>query len=315
VKYLIKALGVGALRFGQQPDASWKKTDNEPSKTGIRSWLLDGTGYSSVALNGSTEIAIECLDDDWAKANASDLIANREAAIESLLPRQHSSYSNRSVAWPVITTYYSAYFAVQSFLRCLGLGSVYLEPDEAKMLTAAWSARGFAATISANNYGFSIELSNPVRIVLRKLGSGGGAHHQFWTGFRQLQSAIHQVLLVAPGLGTLSATQRQAADSDYGKLVENCFTEASTSQRAPDFAWLASFRNEVNYRFARQLWLMNWHHSAGLIAHHEVLIHRYSDGAKSLPAAQRNFSKNHLAFVAARFCQLVRESTSTLSIP
>jgi hypothetical protein len=109
----------------------------------------------------------------------------------------------------------------------LGLGSIYLEQEESSLITAAWHARGFPIPVAAGNYGFSVDLSTPVKIVLRKLGSAGGAHYQFWTGFRQSQAAIHQVLLLSPGLDTLSAIQRQAADGDYGKLVQLCFTDAS----------------------------------------------------------------------------------------
>ena len=312
---LVKALAVGASRFGQQPEASWRKSDAEPSKTGLRNWLLDGTGYSNVYPDASGDIAIECIDDSWAQANASDLIANREAAIESLVPRYHNAYSNRSVAWPFVTSYYSAYFAAQSFLRCLGLGSIYFEPQEASLLNAAWLARRFAVSLTPGNYGFSIELSTPVKILLRKLGSAGGAHQQFWTGFRRSQTGIHQVLLLSPGLDSLGTTQRQAADGDYGKLVQLCFTDASAVPSTQNFVWLANLRNEVNYRFSGHIWLMNWHHSAGLVTNHRKLIDRYSTGLRSLPDAQRNFSKSHLVFVAARFCQLIRDATSKLSVP
>ena len=219
MRYLIKALAVGASRYGQQPQVSWSDADSEPTKTGLRAWLLSGTGYSNVYVRPGGEIAIECIDSAWAEANASDLIANREAALESLLPRVHTAYSNRSVAWPLVTCYYSAYFAAQSFLRCLGLGSIYVEADEAAALTAAWSARGFSVSLSARNYGFSVELSTPVTIVLRKLGSAGGAHRQFWMGFGQSQHAIHEALLLSPGLATLAPTERQVADSEYTKLV------------------------------------------------------------------------------------------------
>lgn len=312
---LVKALAVGAFRYAQQPGATWRIGDAEPAKTGLRNWLLDGTGYSNVFIDISGEITIECIDDSWAQANASDLVANREAAIESLLPRQNSTYSNRSVAWPFITSYYSAYFAAQSFLRCLGLGSIYLEAREASLLTAAWNARGFALSLPAHNYGFVVELSTPAKIRLRKLGTTGGAHQQFWTGFRQSQNAIHKVLLVEPGLDSLSTTQRQAADAEYGKLVQVCFTDASTVPASLNFTWLANLRNDVNYRFSGHVWLMNWRHSAGLVTNHQTLIDRYSNSLRLLPESQRNFSKNHLVFVAARFCQLIRDATSNLAVP
>lgn len=312
---LVKALATGAFRYAQQPRESWVDGDAEPAKTGLRNWLLEGTGYSTVYLDPSGEIEIECIGDSWAIANASDLVANREAALESLLPRQHSEYSNRSVAWPFITSYYSAYFAAQSFLRCLGLGSIYLEAREATRLTSAWKARGFAATVVAHNYGFAVELSNPTKIRLRKLGSTGGAHQQFWNGFRTLQSAIHRVLLIETALHSLSATLRQAADGEYSKLVQMCFTDSSSLPATQNFVWLANLRNDVNYRFSGHLWLMNWRHSAGLVTNHQTLINRYANSLKALPDGQRNFTKNHLVFVAARFCQLVRDATANLSIP
>jgi hypothetical protein len=315
MKSLIQALSVGASRFGQQPETSWKVGDAQPSSTGLRNWLLSGTGYSAVYKDVAGGVAIECIGDSWAQANASDLIANREAAIESLLPRQHNAYLNRSVAWPFLTSYYSAYFAAQSFLRCLGLGSIYFEPEESSLITRAWLARGFSVAIATGNYGFAIDLSTPVRVLLRKLGSGGGAHQQFWTGFRQSQAEIHSVLLISPGLNSLSAIQRQAADADYGKLVQLCFSNGSEVPSIQNFIWLSNLRNQVNYRFHGNLWLMNWRHSAGLISNHQKIIDRYSNSFRTLPDAQRNFSKTHLVFVAARLCQLIRDATISLSIP
>ncbi len=314
MKYLIKALAVGASRYGQRPQFSWRK-DTEPSTTGLRAWLMNGTGYSQVYRKGPNEIAIECLDSSWAEANASDLIANREAAMESLQPRQHNAYSNQSVAWPIVTSYYSTYFAAQSFLRCIGLGSIYIEQEEAAKLSAAWNARGFPVALAAHNYGFSIELSVPVKILLRQLGSAGGAHQQFWIGFRQSQAAIHEALLLSPGLGTLGPTERQAADGEYTRLIQMCFRDTSVPSANLNFTWLSSLRNETNYRFSGHAWLMNWHHSAGLIANYQGIIDRYSTGLRTLPEGQRTFSKAHLVFVATRLCQVIRDATSGLKHP
>lgn len=313
MKQLTKALAVGASRFAQQPGISWSKND-EPLSTGLRAWLMRGTGYTTVASNAAGGYSIECIGDSWAEANASDLVANREAAFESLWPRQHSRYSNKALAWPIVTTYYAAYFAAQSLLRCCGLGSVYLEADEADLLTAAWHARGFAASVTGGNYSFTIDLQVPVVIHLRRLGASGGAHQQFWAGFRLAQPSVHSVLLVSPALATLSALDRQAADSEYIRLIDACFTTPA-APHAHDYSWLSRLRNDLNYRFGGHAWLMNWHHSTGLIPAHESLIARYSSGAKSLPDSQRNFSRAHLGYVAARFCQLLGDATSALVVP
>jgi hypothetical protein len=315
VKYLVKALTIGASRYAQQPEVTWQTGATEPSKTGLRNWLIDGTGYSIASHRTSGDIALECIDDSWARSNGSDLIANREAAIESLFPRVHKLYSHRSLAWPIVTTYYSFYFAAQTFLRCLGLGSIYIEDKEAQLLSAVLIGRGFSTRFVAGNYVFAIELSNPVNIVLRKFGSGGGAHKQFWNGFQRSQNAIHEALLVSPGLNTLSTAQRQAADSEFEQLIQTSFIDTSVSTNVPDFEWCSKLRNSVNYRFDGHAWLMNWQHSTGLITNHELIIQRYLSGLKELPEVQRNFSKNHLAYVAARFCQLVKAATLTLSAP
>lgn len=313
MKNLTKALSVGASRFGQSPISPWSGGVNEPSTTGIRAWLLNGVGYSNV-VNGQNEIIVECNDTSWAEANASDLIANREAAFESLLPRQHHEYSNRAVAWPVITCYYSAYFAAQAFLRCLGLGSVYLEKLEADTITNAWIARGFSASVDAQNYSIRVELTNPVTVRIRKLGGKGGAHQQFWSGFQTLQNAIYTTLLSSPAINVLSTQERQSACTEYTKLVDLCFSNCTSIPSTPDFGWLSRVRNGINYRFANHLWLMNWQHSAGLISNHQSIIDRYSNGDRKLPEPRRNFGHTHLVYVATRFCKLVREATSFISV-
>ena len=314
MKHLIKALSVGALRFGQNPKTSWSSGAHEPSTTGIRAWLLNGVGYSNVFVNSQNEIEVECIDSSWAEANTSDLIANREAALESLLPRQHQDYSNNSVAWPVITCYYSAYFAAQAFLRCLGLGSVYLESTEADTISKAWAARGFSASVGALNYGFRVELSNPVTIRISKLGSKGGAHQQFWGGFQKLQNPINTTLLSSPAINVLGTLERQSAYAEYTKLVDLCFSSSATALTTPDFNWLSRLRNGINYRFSNHLWLMNWRHTAGLISNHQSIVDRYTHGDRTLPHTHRNFGHTHLIFVATRFCKLVREATSSIAM-
>ena len=308
-------MAVGASRFAQQPDQTWQGENGGPSSTGLRSWLLEGIGYSNVTRNLSGDFIIECHDDSWSKANASDLIANREAAKESLHPRQNPAYGNKSLAWPIITAYYAAYFSAQSFLRCLGLGSIYIENGEANNLNTAWLARHFSAGLQASNYGFEIQLTTPIKIVLRTWGSSGGAHKQFWEGFRRSQNAIGQVLLISDGLNTLSAYQRQTAHNEYKRLIDQAFGNSSSITKTLDFQWLSSIRNKINYRFSDNVWLMNWQHTTGLIPNQELLIERYKASTRSLPDAQRNYSKRHLAFVATRFCQIVEDATTSLSPP
>jgi hypothetical protein len=315
MRNLIKALSVSASRFTLRPAASLTTGTNEPSTTGIRAWLLNGVGYSSVSKSKQNEIVVECVDTSWAEANASDLVANREAAFESLLPRQHQEYGNEAVAWPVITCYYSAYYSAQTFLRCQGLGSLYLEGTEADTINSAWKAKGFSAEIESSNYIFQIDLSKPVTTVrISKIGGKGGAHQQFWNGFQKLQSNVHWTLLSSPTLNILSQQERQSAHVEYKNFIDLCFSKTNTTSSSHDFGWLSKLRNEINYRFTKHLWLMNRRHSAGLISNHQRIIDRYSNGDRSPPTSHRNFSHTHLVYVATRFHKLIRKATSTIAV-
>lgn len=312
MRNLRRVLEVGASRYGQQPSASWRGGAEEPSSTGLRAWLLLGTGYSNVVKNPDSSITIECIDASWAEANASDLVAHREAAFESLHPRLHPAYSNRSVAWPLISAYYSTYFSAQSLLRCFGAGTIYLEGSEASSMSAAWQGKGFSATIAGGTYMFSIDIATPTSINIRKVGGGGGAHQQFWSAFRQSQSIVHNTILASAALSSLGPLERQMADAEYLQLMNQCFTDARGGPGTLNFNWMSELRNRMNYRFSGQAWLMNWRNSVGLTTHIEDAIARYDATSRTAPRSQLTFSTKHLIFVATRFHQLVRDATTNL---
>jgi hypothetical protein len=310
LKNLVKALGEAITRFAQQPNKVAGETPQWGLGEGMRYWLIHGTGYSSVSQNLSGHFIIECVGDSWASCNAHDLLCNRQAAFESLLPRQHESYGNKSLAWPVISSYYAAYFSTQSLMRCLGLGTIYINRVESKHLNDAWQARGFPK-VDQGNYMFSIELSLPIKIVLRKLG-GSGAHNQFWQAFEQSQTHIESVLLTSSALSSLSAAQRQDAFLEFKKLIQASFQNRLSVPPKLEFDWMSNLRNAINYRFENNVWLMNWHHKTGLVPKYEALIARYRTSSKVLPENMRDFSESHLAFVSAKFCQLAIEGSSSL---
>lgn len=316
MKSLVEALSIGSARYGRQPSLSWKTGEFEPLNTGVRAWLSDGTGYTHVKFkntSGGRVLNIECNDESWAEANASDLIASREAAQESLLPRQHVTYGNGSVAWPLITCYYAAYFAAQSMLRCLGLGTVYLNSDDAKFLTAAWNGRGFNAVIEDGNYSFDISLSSPVIFSMKKAGTGG-VHRLFWSNFARLQPSIREKLLQSPALAILSVAARQDALSEYQTLIDTMFINTGAASSNIDFTWMSSLRNDVNYRFAKHQWLMNRRHEAGLINNHQSLVDRYRKSYKSLPKNERVYSARHMQFNSTRLVHIVETATRGLRI-
>lgn len=319
MKSLVEALSIGSVRYGRQPSLSWKGGGFEPPNTGVRSWLANGTGYINVeCLNAASGklFEIECNDDSWAEANASDLIASREAAQESLFPRQHILYGNESVAWPLITCYYTAYFAVQAMLRCLGLGTVYLDAEDARFLTKAWNARGFNVEIDSGNYSFDISLASPLILSMRKTGTKGGVHQQFWSNFERLQPCIRQRLLKSPALAILSVVDRQEALTEYQTLIETMFLNSSraSSNDGCDYGWMSSLRNNVNYRFGKHHWLMNRRHEAGLINNHQSLIDRYMKNFKSLPKNERVYSARHMQFNSTRLFQIVDAATKRLRL-
>lgn len=302
---------MATTRFAQQPNQVAGERPHWGLGEGMRYWLIHGTGYSSVTQNLSGHFDIECVGDSWASCNAHDLLCNREAAFESLLPRQHESYGNKSLAWPVISSYYAVYFSTQSLMRCLGLGTIYIDRSESKCLNDAWQARGFPK-IDQGNYVFSIDLALPIKIALRKLGGGGGAHKQFWQAFEQSQTHIESVLLTSNALSSLSAAQRQDAFLEFKKLIQVSFENRLNVPPQLEFGWMSDLRNAINYRFENNVWLMNWHHKTGLVPKYEALIARYQTTSRVLPEAMRDFSGSHLAFVSAKFCQLVFEGSSTL---
>lgn len=309
VKSLVKALSIGASRFCQQPSVPWRTQGAGPATAGIRAWLLAGTGYSQVTEPSRGQLLVLSQDSSWAEASACDMIAHREAAIESLVPLQHGLGDDQLVAWPLLACYYSTYFAAQALLRCLGLGTVYLGTDEASRLAAAWNMRGFPSSVSPGNYCFCITLSAPASITLRRIGGAGGAHQQFWTGFEQLRRDIQEVLLTSPALSILDPLVRQAADAEYDRLMESFFQTQLAGSCGLDYGWLSSHRNSVNYRFAGNCWRMNWHSSAGTVSELRRILDRFGSGSRSLPASSSDFSGRHVVFVAARLCKVISEST------
>lgn len=315
MRSLTKILELGASRFSQQPEISWANNHLAPTRTGIREWLLQGTGYNSVKQNqnGAVEIDLPGRDTTWADANGSDLIAHREAALESLYPRNHECYNDTSAAWPLISNYYAAYFAAQALLRCLGIGTMYLDKEEEGRVNEAWNLRGFKAKLVGSNYRFLIDSNGPSTITIYTNSRGTGAHATFWSTFKAVRNEIDQRILLGKVFGALDNTTRISGAQEIAMLLSQCFTADDAIDATFDYQWLSDLRNRINYRFDENVWMMSWNSRAGLVSGHQKLIERTLSKMKPISIVGSNTRR--LIVVATLLCKLVHDSTATFKVP
>ena len=214
---------------------------------GIREWLLKGGTYT-VAKSTSSALQVTCLDNSWMPANGADAARFLWAARDSVVPRSAPTYDPRSTAWAFVSLYYSGFFMANALLRMFGHGAMFLNQGDRTLLSVA---PGVTSKLDRGTYQVEISLGSKSTITLSKI-KGSGFHEAFWRFFDiSLQSISNNIASGNEYFRAFSPIVRASAASETDELRSLFGTPAGSSY---GIGWMSTLRNDVNYRFDRNVW-------------------------------------------------------------
>ncbi|HEJ0143057.1 TPA: hypothetical protein SLO74_002323 [Citrobacter freundii] len=181
------------------------------------------------------------------RALAFDISRMTIATFESIYDISAEYEIPRSTAWPLIRSYYSAFFAAHTLLRILGYGVIQLERNQSEKLTAALKYH-------ANPPGVNISDGLHLVIYHKDLSSfsiqklNNGSHEDTWSVLAELLSKISAEFLLDKN--PVSQQKKQFLFSQLDDLVKvmkshPCHVRAN---------WLSRLRNEINYQHKHGAW-------------------------------------------------------------
>lgn len=232
---------------------------------GIREkWITGINAISSVNANGLAEtlltkaymletanpsisllFKIPQQDLDLPQSFAFEAARFSNATFESLLDARPSNSNEKSLGWPLIRTYYAAFFAAHALLRICGESVTFLTTKQTNNLNqVAQIYTGQPSNFSNGIFHFKITNSSR-KIQLTQLSRGGGSHEDFWKIFYKFLIEVEDVLAQKFASSPEAITAIKTSQSLRKSLSrENC-TQGS---------WLSQSRNSINYRHEYGIW-------------------------------------------------------------
>ena len=214
---------------------------------GLGGWLTDEEFNIFEPVKAKHFVLSMADAEPFLAALAADINRTAIAAYESVRLATRSTLFPKSTAWPVIKSYYAAFFAAHAILRMLGTGFTTLEIPHAASINRI-----------ATLYGVSNENVTPGTFTFTYFGaqreahwdrfdsSSGGVHERFWAFFRlRIANLSRDVLKTGGGI----TSDNQAVSGRLTELLDNLCYEA-----CPKGNWLSVVRNRVNCRHQFGAW-------------------------------------------------------------
>jgi hypothetical protein len=212
---------------------------------GVRSWLANG---SFRAETGNEQRVVELKD-----VSLSELVPYLSydherfalASLESRLFSKPERGRPRAISWPLLKTYYAAFFGAHALMRAVGQAVTRVDSALAARLSNIAALYSSSTRVEAGTYHFRVSQQDDrsVSAFLRKCDDTGGAHDQFWRAFYKFLSELS---------ATLSAADEPDAAYTIGEITEIQLILASNGFSSG--TWLSSIRNRINYQHELQVW-------------------------------------------------------------
>jgi hypothetical protein len=217
---------------------------------GIRDWIMSGAWSLNEQLTKKSAKLILHDVDQFGEASVNEALYLANAAFESARAVPVLQDEPRSFAWQFIAYYYSGYFAANSLMRLCGYGCTNLSALECAEINQSASLYGLGGNDDKTKLApgvFYASTSNSVNSVcsLTSIGSKGGVHIQFWTGFLKFLLELEKHIKQS----VLPKAERDAALSELNDLIS-----ALKYDGAHSGAWLSEVRNGLNYRLGYGAW-------------------------------------------------------------
>lgn len=208
----------------------------------IKAWMLRESFHLRTLSSGKRSVLYEASPDDISSSFRHDACLVAGSSVESFVETRQKRRDERALAWMMVKSYYSAYFAAHALMRFFGYASVWGERSQVsaiRRVSMAWLGsvgdcpeRGLWRVRMLHASG-SIEIESIS-------GGNGGSHEGFWNYFSVFLSELSQKLAVANSV--------VASDAQFAILRVDALRAYVDSGR------FVKCRHEINYRRGYGVW-------------------------------------------------------------
>lgn len=169
------------------------------------------------------------------------------AAFESICSISSDREIPRSTAWPLIRSYYAAFFSAHTLMRIFGYGVVQLDGGQSTKLNNAmrYHVKPPKEKISDGLNLIEIKTNEPI-FKLKKLQRS--SHEDTWSVFATVMKHISVEIL--KDKNPVSAQKKQELSTQIDLLLMILSTHPCGSRSN----WLSKMRNEINYQHKHGAW-------------------------------------------------------------
>ncbi len=219
--------------------------DCKQSASPLKSWFQEGDFEYDSASSASQIPIIRNATRSFEPTLASEVDRFLCAMGESFSELSPSNFSSRSIGWVLIKAYYSSYFAAHALLRMTGCAITQIDGDLANSIMKNLQLNGGTPhwQISSSQYFVRYDEIQQLLLFQDKHGAKGGSHQFVWKKFGELLNSLIS-----------SCKQNGSVYQSELLLFENISDILTAKSKTPDFSWLSSVRNSINYGFSHSVW-------------------------------------------------------------
>lgn len=217
-----------------------------PIKTGLVETLTKSAYPMSACIPSISASFSIHSNSDLPSAFACEAARFGSACFESLIDINPSASSSRSLGWPLIRSYYAAFFAAHTLLRLCGESITYISSKNATQLNdLGFMYMGFKPLFSKGLYHFKVSSGGHLLTINSIKTGGGGSHEELWKYFFNYLKDVENQLASVYGVLPEAITAIQTSKFLRTGLSRNNSTSGG---------WLSQVRNSVNYQHDHGVW-------------------------------------------------------------
>lgn len=226
----------------------WLQGINEitgKTTTSFRAWLTDGQ-YVFHGKTQNTPLSFyTAVPDTLIRSFAQDINRMAIASFETI----HGIPSNldipRSTAWPLIRSYYAAFFAAHAICRIFGVSVSQIYSEQSKNLSKAIATSSSELSVQQGLHRVDIDSVNNC-FSIDKLPPH--SHEETWKQFGSLLDRLLQNILTNPPSVPNSVIQ------DTSTVLYAILEIIQTTPCHKNYNWLSHMRNELTYQHLHGAW-------------------------------------------------------------
>lgn len=222
----------------------------EVTKTSFKEWVIKYPQVLDTYIAEDKEYIFYINDtENCLKSVAFDISRMSIAAFETIHAISSSNELINSTAWPLIRSYYAAFFAAHTIMRIFGYAVIQLESQQIAKLNLALNFCNPPPPASAKiGEGLHLVKFNLERRVFTLSKLNNGSHEDTWQVLANVLDMISRKMLTDQN--PISNQLKQVAYEQLQQLISIMRTFPCSSRSN----WLSRIRNEINYQHKYGTW-------------------------------------------------------------